>query len=276
MKKFDLSSAVSTAKHVITANSPVLLVGTAVAGVVATGVLAARGGYKARGIVDEERMRRVASPEPPFDTFQEYYDTYVQKADPLTVKEKAQLTWLCYAPAALTGASSIGATFGVHMIHTKRHAAMAGLYAAASMKLDDYKEEAEKLLTPKKTQELNDAVAQKVVDREGFENHEVIITNDGNELCYDEWSGRWFLSSMNKIEQAVVEINKKLNEEGEATLNDFYDKLGLKGIAMGVNYGWPGGTLLEARFGAVQTPDSRSAISFWFHNEPQEGCGVRR
>lgn len=253
--KINIPTALRTAQTVITANSPVLLVGTAIAGVVATGVLAARGGYKARGIIEDYEAT-------------EERDT--------TVQEKFKLTWLCYAPAALTGASSIASVAGVHTIHTKRHAALAGLYAVTQTKLDDYKDEVEKVLTPKKSQDLNNAVAQKQVDRDGFVNNEVIITDGGTELCYDEWSGRFFLGSMNKIESAVIMMNKKLQEDGEQTLNELYDDLGLKGIAMGTDFGWPGGTVLEPRFGAVTTSDGRSAISFWFHENPQPGCGVRK
>lgn len=252
--KLNITNGLRTAQTLITANSPVLLVGTAIAGVVATGVLAARGGYKARGIVDD------------------FEETEGRES---TVQEKVKLTWLCYAPAALTGASSIGATVGLHTIHNKRHAALAGLYAVTQTKLDDYKDEVEKVLTPKKTQDLNNSVAQRQIDREGFDSSEVILTNDGTELCYDECSGRWFMSSMNKIDAAIVDANRDLNED-ELTLNEFYDKLGLKAIAMGTDHGWPGGTLLEARYGSVMTPDGRPAISFWFDTAPMPGRGSKR
>lgn len=252
--KINISSALRTAQTVIVANSPVLLVGTAVAGVVATGVLAARGGYKARGIIED------------FEATEER-ETSIQ--------EKAKLTWLCYAAPALTGASAIASVAGVHTIHTKRHAALAGLYAVTQTKLDDFKDEVEKVITPKKAQDVNNAVAQKQVDRNGFDSSEVIITDAGTELCYDEFSGRWFLGSMNKIESAIVEANRGLNED-ELTLNQFYDNLGLKAIAVGTDHGWPGGTLLEARFGSVMTPDGKPAISFWFDTPPMPSCGVKR
>lgn len=249
----NLSSVVRTAKSVITANSPVLLVGTAVAGVVATGVLAAKGGYKARGIIDDARA---------------------DKAEPLTTTEKVQLTWLCYAAPAITGVSTIASVVGVHTIHTKRHAALAGLYAITSTKLDDYREKAEELLGSKKTQELNNAVAQKAVDDDPIQNHEVIITGGGNELCYDDWSGRYFMGSVAKIESAVNEVNRRLMEDGDVTLNYFYENIGLPSASMGENFGWSG-KKIEARFGAVQSSDGRPAIGVWFQPEPKNNLGVR-
>lgn len=249
----NLSSAVRTAKSVITANSPVLLVGTAVAGVVTTGILAAKGGYNARGIIDAAQA---------------------EKDEDLSLQEKVSLTWLCYAAPAVTGASTIASVVGVHTIHTKRHAALAGLYAVTTNKLDDYREKAEELLGTKKTQELNDAVGQKAVDRDPIEDHEVIIIDSGTELCYDEWSGRYFMGSVALIERAVNEINLQLVESGEASLNEYYDHLGLKPIPMGLRFGWSGAKI-NARFGSVTSSDGRPAISVWFHDEPKDNLGIR-
>lgn len=252
----NLSSAIRTARSVITANSPVLLVGTAIAGVVATGVLAAKGGYKARGLVDEAEDH---------------------KGEELTPTEKVQLTWLCYAAPVLTGASSIASIAGVHTIHTKRHAALAGLYAVTTGKLDDYQEQAEKMLGAKKAQQMNNEIAQKRFDSdpEQFENSEVIITGTPEQLCKDDWSGRWFMGSMNSIEAAINDINRQLVEDGDASLNEFYQKIGLDDIPMGASYGWSG-TKLEARFGSVNLPDGRTALTYWFHTNPQEGFDRKR
>ena len=249
----NLSSGLRTLQSVITANSPVLLVGTAVAGVVATGFLAAKGGYKARGILDEAEE---------------------EKGEELTTTEKVQLTWLCYATPALTGASAIACVVGVHTIHNKRHAALAGLYAVTQGKLDDYREKAEELLGTKKTQDLNNAVSQRAVDRNPLNDKEVLIITDGTELCYDDWSGRYFMGSVNKIESAINELNRKLVNDGEASLNSFYDNLGLSSITMGDRFGWSGGDKVDVRFGNATTSDGRPAISFWFHSEPKDNLGV--
>jgi hypothetical protein len=251
----NLSSAVRTAKTVITANSPVLLVGTAVAGIVATGVLAAKGGYKARAILDEAEE---------------------EKGDELTVTEKVQLTWLCYAAPAITSASTIACVVGVHTIHNKRHAALAGLYAVTQGKLDDYREKAEELLGAKKTQDLNNAIAQKAVDKNPLKSDsEILIVSDGTELCYDDWSGRYFMGSVNKIEAALNEINRQLVNSGEVSLNTFYDHLGLTNITMGERFGWSGADRIEGRFSPVQTTDGRPAVGFWFQHEPKDNLGLR-
>lgn len=266
----NLSHLIRTGKNVVTANSPALLVGTAIVGVVTTGVLAAKGGYKARGIVDAERAKRCANLDSDTaDTIQEYNEIIAAGGD-LTSQEKIQLTWLCYAVPAVTGASTIASVVGVHSIHTKRHAALAGLYAVANNKLDDYREKAEELLGPKKSQTLNDAVAQKAIDRNPPVDHEVVITGaDNTQLCYDDWSGRYFMGSVPVIEQALAKINLQLVEDGEANLNDFYDHVGLTPVTMGSGYGWSGGKI-SGVFGSTTAPDGRSAVSISFRTAPKE------
>lgn len=272
----NLSNSIRTIKTVITANSPVLLVGTAVAGVVTTGILSAKGGYKARGIVDEERARRRAQLDSDSaKAVKEYQELMAAGAD-LTVQEKFQLTWLCYAAPAVTGASTIASVVGVHTIHTKRHAALAGLYAVTSGKLDDYREKAEELLGSKKVQQLNDTLAQDAVDSDApFENHEVIITGQGAELCRDDFSGRYFYGSVATVEKAIGTINIQLVESGDASLNNYYDLIGLDPIPLGDSYGWSG-TKLEPRFGSATTPDGRACITVWFHKEPKPELGISR
>lgn len=258
----NLSKGLNTARSIITANSPVLLVGTAIAGVASTGILAARGGYKARGIIDEAEGR--------------YRDEPTDQD--LTTIEKAQLTWLCYAVPGVTGASTIASVIGVHTIHTKRHAALAGLYAVTSGKLDDYRDKAEELLGSKKTQALNDAMGQKAVDNHPIINHEVIMIEGGTELMFDDWSGRWFLGSVPIVEKGLYEVNLQLAEGQEVSLNEYYDYIGLKPIPIGTHFGWTAGSKVEPAFGSVKTDEKepRGAVSVTFRQEPKDNFGVLR
>lgn len=255
-----LTPYVRTAKNVITANSPSLLVGAAIAGVISTGILAARGGYKARGILDEEKARRAAS---------------VPDGVPLDTMEKVKLTWLCYAVPGVTAASSILSIVGVHTIHTKRHAAMAGLYAVATGRLDAMTEEAEKLLGPKKAQDLTNAMAQRDVDGNPLNNNEIILTDEGKDLWHDEWSGRWFSSSLSSVQSSINEINRLIIDNGEATVNDFYDSLGIPTVPMGDDFGWQRATndsptpKVNGRYGSTRTPDGKAVNSIYFHEVPK-------
>jgi hypothetical protein len=250
---FNVSRSLKTAKSVITANSPVLLVGAAVAGVVATGVLAAKGGYKAR-IIDEAESERNTNENP---------------LPPLTTTEKVKLTWLCYAPAVLTGVGSIASCLGVHLIHTKRHAALVGLYAMTANKLDDYKDKAEELLGTKKTQQLNDSLAQKWLDENPIDPSQITVVEGGTQLMLDMWTQRPFMSTMNKIDAAVNECNAMLIDEGDLDLNIFYDRIGLANIPQGGEMGWSGKDRLNITYGSAIDPNGRAVITLSFRQDPK-------
>lgn len=252
MSKFNFSRGMKTAKSVLTANSPVLLLGTSIAGVVTTAIVSARAGYKARGIIDAKQAE--------------------QPEVPLTRKEQASLTWLCYAVPGVTAASTIASTVGLHAVHSKRNAALAGLYALSMNKLDDVQEEAEKLLGPKKTQQLNDSLAQKQIDRHPGAYAEPHITGGGTELCYDTWTDRFFYSSMNDLGRGVNEANAFLISEGDLDLNTFYDRIGLNSIPSGTEMGWSGEPI-TVNYGAVNHPDGRSAVSITFRDDPRLDMG---
>lgn len=254
MSKINISRSVKTVKSVVTANSPVLLLGTSIAGVVTTAIVSARAGYKARGIIDEKQAE--------------------QPDVPLTRKEQAQLTWLCYAVPGVTAASTIAGITGLHMVHSKRNATIAGLYALTQSKLDDVQEEAEKLLGAKKSQQLNDNLAQKQIDKNG--NYaEPVPTGGGTDLWYDAWTDRFFYSSMNEIAKGVNDANAFLLSEGDLDLNTFYDRIGLNPIPSGTELGWSGEPI-DIHYGSVLHPDGRSAGSITFRDEPQLDMGRKK
>lgn len=252
MSKINIARSMKTAKSVITANSPVLLLGTSVAGVITTAVVSARAGWKARGIVDAKQAE--------------------QPDVPLTKKEQAQLTWLCYAVPGVTAASTIAGVTGLHMVHSKRNAALAGLYALSVNKLDDVQEEAEKLLGAKKSQQMNDNLAQKNIDRHPGAYAEPHVTGGGTDLWYDAYTDRFFYSSMNEIARGVNEANAFLLSEGDLDLNMFYDKIGLNSVPFGAEVGWSG-EAVNVQYGSVLHPDGRSAGSITFRDEPRADMG---
>lgn len=63
-------------------------------------------------------------------------------------------------------------------------------------------------------------------------------TGYGDELFVEEFSGRYFLSSKLKVIQAEKRVNELFQVRGYATLNDFYDFLGLPKTELGKRLEW--------------------------------------
>ena len=64
----------------------------------------------------------------------------------------------------------------------------------------------------------------------------------GDTQMYDDFSGRYFYSSVNEIRSICTRLTSKLLLDGSVTLNEFYDEVGLPEISCGEDYGWNANT----------------------------------
>ena len=65
------------------------------------------------------------------------------------------------------------------------------------------------------------------------------MTGKDTTLCYDAMFGRWFRSDVDTIIRAVNEINRKIVAgDMYASLNEFYDEVGLPPVEAGEYLGW--------------------------------------
>src|SRR5450756_64940 len=107
-------------------NSPTILSGMAVAGVVGTVVLAVKATPKATVSVSEAEISKNVWTEAQADAHTKGIpvDDYV----PLTSKEIVQATWKLYLPAAISGTATIACIIGANQIGLRRNAALLGAY----------------------------------------------------------------------------------------------------------------------------------------------------
>lgn len=179
--------------------------------------------------------------------------------------------WPVGVAALATGALILGANH----INLRRIAVYAGAYEVASGDLKKYKEKLNEVVGEKKAQEVRQAVSQEKVDErfKGMdpENDQLLIhhTGFGNQLFYDEWSGRVFESSEAAIERAFHESSNETLYEF-VSLNEVYSRLGLSSIGAGNDMGLDGDTYPSFGKEWVTLPDGRRATSLSYH------LGVRR
>ena len=246
MKIPNLKGLASVGKTFFMANRPEILLASSLVSSIGGAILGATGGYKARGIVDDARMKRVASPEPPFDTFLEYKEEFVKNAPDLDVKEKIQLTWLCYMPAALAVTTSVGSIGGLHLVHVKEKKALATAAMAAIEEIKKEAKEFEKenlgvLSNDEKEKILEDRADKTPVGEDG---HSHIQNSDGEVeelyLIREPVTGRDIWSNKTRIEEAIVEVGNMINGSESASLNNFYDQAGYGRLETAELLGWSG------------------------------------
>lgn len=238
----DPSGLIKIGKSIIQSRSPQLLLGASIGATIGAVILSAKGGYEARGIVDKAEA---------------------EKGQPLEVKEKIQLTWLCYMPAALTTVTALGAQSGLHVVHVKEKKALAATYLAAA---EQAKHELKKATL---TDEQMEKLAEK--NKQG----KVLTFNQDGEveemyLIRDAKTGRDIWSNKNRIEDALNELNNVLNGSGDVELNTFYTYAGFPTIPDGDEEGWSG-ALLNLRWSTDQRSDGRPVKVFTFQPGPSKG-----
>lgn len=87
-------------------------------------------------------------------------------------------------------------------------------------------------------------------------------------LCYDQWSGRHFKSTISEIETACLQVNAMLFRSGDACVNDYYEILNLPPIPPGYTHGWSG-VPVEMQFGSMITDEGAPAIVVAFRTDPK-------
>ena len=235
-------------------NTPRILTGVAIGGVLSTVYLAVYSTPKAIKAIDAIKVE-----EP-------------------TVTDKIKATWKFYIPAALSGAGTIGCIIGAQTVNDRRQAALAGLYSISEKTLLEYKEEPLTALGDEGAAEVRKNVSQRTANPDysfapkpdGTEPQtQVIVMDDSEQLCHDAWSGRYFKSSRNAIEKARNDANSLILIDGYITVNEFYDRLGLDYIDAGNIVGWDTDNLIDFSIDAVVGPDMKPCLSIQHRVSPK-------
>jgi hypothetical protein len=250
MSKTNLSSILNSVSKFTSKHTPEILTGLGIAGMVSTTVLAVRATPKAIRIL-EDKKAELNTPK-------------------LPKIEVVKSCWKCYTPAILTGIVSAACLIGANSVNARRYAALTTAYKLSETALTEYREKVVETIGTKKEQTVRDKVAAEVVQKNPVSNSEVIVTGNGESLCFDPMSSRYFMSSIEKIHKAVNEINRGMIQHilGSASLNDFYDELNIARTEVGDILGWNTDNLLEISISSHITDDGRPAVVIDYITRP--------
>ena len=242
LPKLNLSKVAKNMQHTLGKYSPQILTGIGVAGMITTVVLAVKATPKALELIEDKK---------------EELDT-----DKLTVVDTVKTAWKPYVPAVVTGVLSTVCIIGGNAVGTRRTAALAAAYKISETALHEYKDAIVETVGEEKAKEVKEKVAQNKLDKNPVVEKQIIVTNKGTFLCYDSLSGRYFQSDIETIRKAQNDINDYLFSEDYASLNMFYDFLGLEHTRLGAELGWKidSGTL-QIEFDSTLASDKSQGIA---------------
>lgn len=162
------------------------------------------------------------------------------KGDELTKLEKVKMVAPLYIPTIIYGATTILCIFGANVLNKRHQASLASAYALLDNSYKEYRKKVIELHGKEGELEIVEAIVE-----DKYEEEKPEVKND-ELLFYDKFSNQFFNSTMNDVLAAFYQINRHVNTNYNATLNDFHDYLGIPHIDGGDVLGWSVGMNSEA------------------------------
>jgi len=237
---------------IIEANATAILTGVGVIGTVATAVLTGRATIKAVQVVDDLAIQDIS-------------------AGPLEKPEIVKAVWPLYLPAVGVGTTTIAAIIFANRMSSRRAAALAAAYGLSEKAFGEYKEKAVQHLGLKKEEKLVAEIAQDKVNL--HPQGQTFIFGDGEVLCYDAPTGRYFKCNVEKIRKAENTVNYEIIHQHAASLSSFYDEIGLPPTSYSDDVGWNMDNLIGLTMSSVLTDEGAPCLVIDFKVAPITGYG---
>jgi uncharacterized protein DUF6353 len=236
-------------------NSPTILTTIGVVGTVTTAVLAGKATYSAT-LIEVRDYYDV-------DDFFNDREKRPGNVNRTTAKKLVERHWKLFVPAVGSGLLTATAIISANRIGTRRAAGIAAAFTLSEKAYSEYRDKIVEKLGTDKERILRDELAQDRVDRNPGGNQIIIAGTDI--LCYDDYTGRYFTSSMQKLKEAQNELNVQVINNSYASLSELYALLGIPKTGVSDELGWTTDRLLDMKFHPVLSEDGRPCISVDYH-----------
>lgn len=233
-------------------NSPALLTAIGVTGTITTAVLTGKAAVNAHILVNETE-----------DLSLEHQRRF------LTEREIVALTWKLYIPAAGVGLGTIMCIILANRIGTRRTAALAAAYTVSERAFVEYSEKVVEKFGEKEERLVRTELAKDRVNRASEATTATIVVRQGNQLCHEAMTGRFFQSNMEELRRAENNINRQILHENYATVSNFYGNIpDLEDTSTSDELGWNTDKFLELAFDSILVEKGeykgQTALSFDF------------
>lgn len=215
-----MGSLLGRSKLFLSRNASTILTCIGGAGVIATSVLAVKATPKALKLIEKAEE---------------------EKGENLTKLETVKVAGPVYIPSIIMGASTIACIFGANVLNKRQQAAITSAYALLSNSYKEYKKKVEELYG----EEAGTLIREELAKDKYEEQEPELDFGDNKRLFYDEFSERYFETTMEAVIHAEYELNKKIALHGGVSLNEFYELLDIPAMDYGESLGWSSGSLME-------------------------------
>lgn len=168
-----------------------------------------------------------------------------EKGESLTKLETVVVAGPVYIPSIIMGAATIACIFGANSLNKRQQAALMSAYAVLDNSYKEYKNKVTDLYGEETDEKIRGEIA-----KDKYKDEDIQTEDDGKQLFYDEYSGRYFRATNETVLKAEYEINKILSDDSYASLNEYYDLLGVDQVDYGQYVGWSSAQMFEMYWSA--------------------------
>ena len=239
-----MNHLVNTVLRFLKVNSPTILTIAAVGGTVATAYLSGKASYKAAFKIQSASE-----------------DGTIK----LEKKDVVLTVWHDYIPAAVAGTATIACIVGSNKVSSQRLVAATVAYSVADRAFSEYKEKVVEQLGFRKEETIRDEIAQAKVLKNPPPETFIGGVEGLRVMCHEAYTGRYFVCDMETLRRSQNDVNADLIKSDFATLNDFYDLVGLDRTSVSGEIGWSSSKLMELIFSTVLSPGGIPCVSFAYN-----------
>lgn len=171
-----------------------------------------------------------------------------EKGENLTKFEAVIAAGPMYIPTILIGVSTIVCILGANALNKRQQASLISAYALLEGSYKEYRNAAKKVYGVDADEKIiGDMANNTYVSCDGLHLYDPENDKDSDRvLFYDFYSQRFFNAPMGQVINAEYHINRNLQLRGNATVNEFYEFLGLNHVPGGDDIGWALDDLMES------------------------------
>lgn len=265
-----LTRSIGEKSLALKADSPALMFGAGIVGVIGGTVLACRATLKVEEVLNEanEKFEQVNKAK----TLENYSDRDAQKDQSLIYIKSGVAIIKLYSPAIVVGGLGIAALTRSHNILTKRNAALTTAYAALDRGFREYRARVVDKYGQDQDREFR--YGGEAVEVDG--KIQTRVSQDPSAIYARVWAQHTTSCWTNDPDYNTVflrlqqnQMNDRLRSKGHIFLNEVYDALGLSRTAAGSVVGWiwqgDGDNYID--FGVFQDENHEELVDFMIGRE---------
>lgn len=231
--------------------TPLVLTIVSCTGVVATAVMVARAAPKASRVLAEVKAERMQDKLPPQVVFKH--------------------TWKIYAPAVSVGLITVGSIITMNRVNARNAAILSAGAALATNALKDYQQHVLEEIGAEKESKIRDRMAKDTLASSSTVDEDLdlfLLSGEGQVVCYDSLSGRYFTHNANDIRKVENDLNREIISNMSISLNDLYSALGIEEVEVGEILGFNIDNMIDFHFSAQLSPKKRPILVLSHINMP--------